>query len=132
MTRSWPWPDFTPDEMRCRCGCGQVIVSDQFMDALQRLRTALGRPMRLTSACRCVAHNQLVGGHPRSLHICDAPQHPGQEGCLAVDVATSDGAYRGQLFSLAWQAGWSIGIHPKFLHLDRRSDLGLPQNSFDY
>ena len=94
----------------------------------------LNRPMNVTSGARCKAHNGTVGGHPKSLHIFDDPQHPGQDGALALDVATVDGAYRGALFALAWQHGWSIGGNGprKFLHLDRRDLVGLARTSFDY
>jgi hypothetical protein len=53
---------------------------------------------------------------------------------MAIDVETPDGAYRGRLFELAWDHGWSIGWNAKsrFLHLDRRVDIGMPQTTFDY
>lgn len=124
---------FTDAELRC-WHCGMLKLHRGFREALEALRDALKRPMLITSACRCKAHNDAVGGHPKSLHIGDVPQHPGQTGCLAVDVATPTGAFRGDLFRLAWERGWSIGWNAKrgFLHLDRRVDVGLPQSSFDY
>lgn len=125
------WPDFRPAELRCR-GTGLLLLHPGFLDALQALRLELDRPMAITSGCRSAAHNRAVGGHPRSLHICDAPQHPGQLGCLAVDVAARDGAFRGRLFAAAWTRGWSVGWGRGFLHLDRRDRVGLPQTSFDY
>jgi len=129
--RDWDWENFSPDEMRCK-GSGMLIVSDQFMDDLQLLRAEFSRPMHLTSACRSAAHNKSVGGHPRSLHVCDEPSHSAQEGCLAVDVAIVDGSYRGHLVATAWQLGWSIGWNKTFVHLDRRDLVGLKQTTFDY
>jgi len=129
--RDWNWKNFSPDEMRCK-GSGMLIVSDQFMDALQTLREELSRPMRLTSACRSAAHNKSVGGHPRSLHVCDEPARSEQQGCLAVDVAVIDGSYRGHLVSTAWRLGWSVGWNKTFVHLDRRDRVGLKQSTFDY
>ena len=127
---------FKDDELRCRCPCRLLKLHRGFRDALEALREEFKRPMALTSACRCKAHNEAVGGHSRSLHVGDFPHHAdkGQQGCLAVDVSTPDGAYRGQLFSLAWKHGFSIGWNAKknFLHIDRRVDIGLPQTSFDY
>ena len=131
---------FSDAELRCK-HCGLLKLHRGFRDALESLREEFRRPMVLTSACRCKAHNASVGGHIRSLHVGDFPYHAdkGQQGCLAVDVATQggavatqDGAYRGQLFSLAWESGWSIGWGKGFLHLDRRDWIGLPQTSFDY
>jgi len=124
---------FQDAELQCR-HCGMLKLHRGFRDALEALREVFRRPMTLTSACRCKAHNEAVGGHPKSLHVGDVEQHPGQQGTLAVDVATPNGTYRGELFRLAWERGWSIGWNAKknFLHLDRRVDVGLPQTSFDY
>lgn len=128
----WRWPNFSRDtEMACKCGCGRADMNPAFMDALQAVRDEYARPMRVTSAARCTAHNRAVGGHPRSLHICDAPQHPGQEDALAVDIAVT-GADRGALFAIAWTHGFSIGWGRGFLHLDMRTLVRLPQTTFDY
>jgi len=129
--RDWNWENFSPDEMRCK-GSGMLIVSDQFMDALQTLREEFSRPMFLTSACRSAAHNNSVGGHPRSLHVCDEPARKEQQGCLAVDVTVVDGSYRGHLVATAWRLGWSVGWHKTFVHLDRRDFVALKQTTFDY
>ena len=131
---------FREDELRCRCGCGKLILHPGLAEALEDLRRELDQPMTITSACRCKAHNDRpaaeggAGGHSKSLHVCDAAQHPGQMGCLAVDVAAPDGTYRGKLFSIAWRRGWSIGWNAKrgFLHLDRRVWIGMQQTTFDY
>jgi hypothetical protein len=105
-----------------------------FLDSLEAVRVELDLPMPVMSGCRCLIHNAAVGGHQKSLHVCDHEQHPGQEGTLGVDVATPDGAYRGKLFAIAWKHGFSIGWNAakRFLHLDRRDLVGLPQTSFDY
>ena len=125
---------FNDSELACRCGCGLAQFHPGFIDSLELLREIVGKPMILTSACRCTAHNVAVGGHQRSLHVGDSAMHPGQQGTLAVDVAASDGAFRGLLFATAWDMGWSIGWNAKrgFLHLDRRDLVGLPQTTFHY
>lgn len=105
-----------------------------FRGELNELRREFGLPMKISGPGRCKAHNTAIGGHAKSLHIMDEPQHSDQQGCLGVDVETPDGAYRGRLFSIAWKRGWSIGWNAKkkFLHLDRRDWVGLQQQSFDY
>lgn len=133
LLAAWRWPNFRPDELRCQ-GSGLLAYDPRFLDRLQAVRLDLDRPMTITSGCRSAAHNARVGGNPRSLHIGDAPQHPGQVGSLAVDVATPDGAFRGALVAAAWNHGFSIGWNAKrgFLHLDLRTLVGLPQTTFDY
>ena len=127
-------PHFSEAELRCRCNCGLVRFHPGFLNSLESLRAELNRPMSLTSACRCSEHNETVGGHPKSLHVGDVAMHPGQQGTLGVDVEAAEGAFRGRLFAVAWKHGFSIGWNAKrkFLHLDRRDLVGLPQTSFDY
>jgi hypothetical protein len=126
-------PNFSTFELQCK-GSGKLILHPGFMQELQHLRDRLGRAMIITSGCRSFEYNTHVGGHPRSLHICDRASHPGQQGTLAVDIAAVDGKYRGDLFTAAWELGWSVGWNAKrnFLHLDRRDMVGLAQSSFDY
>lgn len=124
---------FRDHELACT-HCGMLRLHRGFRDELNALRHALALPMVISGPGRCKAHNTAIGGHPRSLHVMDEPQHPGQEGCLGIDVATPDGHYRGRIFTLAYSRGWSIGWNAakKFLHMDRRDWVGLPQTSFDY
>jgi len=137
------FPDFYASELASK-DTGAIRVSFSFIDALQLLRTRLGFPMVITSGCRTKAHNTEVGGHPRSLHICDEPRThswntiPENEslertvpGTLAVDVRASR-KYRGILFTAAWKDGWSVGWGDGFLHLDKRIWIGLYQTTFDY
>ena len=130
---TWPWKNFTPMEMACR-GTGRLIVPMQFMDRLQALRSALGAPMHVTSGCRTLEHNENIGGATRSFHVCDDPMDRGQDGCLAVDIAATEGSYRGQLFVFAWGLGFSVGWNAErgFLHLDQRVLLEWKQTTFDY
>lgn len=129
----WPYRYFSPMEMACR-GTGRIVISHDFMGRLHRVREALNKPMHITSGCRTMKHNKAIGGKMESFHICDAPLSRDQQGCLAVDVAATEGSYRGELFRLAWDAGFSVGWNAKrgFLHLDRRVDVGWRQTTFDY
>jgi peptidoglycan hydrolase-like protein with peptidoglycan-binding domain len=128
---------FSDDEMRCKgssCGCGNAVNIDPVFDQrLLELREAFGRPMKVTSVCRCLAHNTNVGGAKRSFHISDKPAWDGVSGTAAADVAFSDESYRNELGQLAWSLGWRIGLHTKFLHIDSGSHLGaVAQSVFLY
>ena len=73
----WHWRNFTPKEVSCQC-CGEIWDSKygtvppiwffEAMDALQRLRDKLGRPLVLTCGHRCRKHNKDVGGVDNSQH----------------------------------------------------------------
>ena len=125
---------FERAELQCKCGCHLTRFHPGFLEDLETLRVTLGLAMVLTSACRCTSHNKNSGGHPKSLHVGDHPQHLGQKGTMAVDVLTPNGTYRGRLVAVAWKLGWSVGWGGKkgFVHLDKRTYLGLPQTTFDY
>jgi zinc D-Ala-D-Ala carboxypeptidase len=126
-------PHFSKAELQCKCGCGLAQFHPGFLDHLETLRRAYGRPMKLSSACRCAAHNAKASPQApiRSLHIGDRETRPGHRGTLAVDVAVT-GEGKGDLFALAWRHGWSVGWNRAFLHLDRRVDIGMPQITFEY
>ena len=127
-------------DLRCKCGCGLLRLHRGFRDEMDAVAAELGRPVYARSCCRCKAHNDRpsseggAGGHVRSLHVGDFPHHAdkGQQGALAVDWGTPDGAYRGALFAILWKRGWSVGWGNGFLHGDRRDWIGMPQTTFDY
>lgn len=127
-------PDFTEDELRCK-GTGLLVLAPGFGQALQGLRDAMGESLTINSACRSAVHNTAVGGHPRSLHVGDFPYWP-TSGCCAVDIRAIEGEhdiFRAKLVEIAWARGWSVGFHPRFLHLDLRTQYaGRPQAEFQY
>ena len=106
---------------------GVVRLHPGFAEALRELRLAYGKAMIVNSCCRTAAHNDQVGGHPRSLHVYDSPHHAarGQAGTLAIDVRYGNGGEGWQLVAAAQRLGWSIGVAKTFVHLDRRDLIGL-------
>ena len=65
---AWPWKNFTPAEVACN-HCGEFYHDAEALDTLQFLREGWGRPITVTSAHRCAAHNAAVGGTPNSQHL---------------------------------------------------------------
>lgn len=59
---------FSRWEFACPC-CGRGTAHRDLLTALERLRTEVGRPLRIVSGYRCVSHNARVGGIPTSLHL---------------------------------------------------------------
>lgn len=128
---------FSDDEMKCQgktCGCGNKVILDPVFDTmLLKLRVTLGLPMRVNSGCRCVKHNEKVGGAKRSFHISDEPAWEGLQGSAAVDVPYTDETFRNNLARVAWALGFRIGYHRNFLHLDSAAHHKiLPQTIFKY
>jgi len=62
---------FKNHELECGCGCG-MLPDLASVEKLYALRICYGKPIKLTSACRCEAHNKAVGGKPNSSHLIGA------------------------------------------------------------
>ena len=68
---------FQRSEFACKgttCGinggnCGFAAVDAELLAVLTDIRETYGKPVKITSACRCVNHNKNVGGKPDSMHI---------------------------------------------------------------
>lgn len=106
----------------------------EFINHLNDLRHVLAFPLHITSGARSKEHNEKVGGSARSLHVWDDPFYPAQKGCMAVDVAIANPTLKPEIVKTALILGWSVGINDKkrFVHIDRRVDIGLPQAVFSY
>jgi len=106
---------FTQKELSCKCGCKRYITDRAFLQALDKVRFILGKPMILNSAKRCPTHNNRVsksgfnGPHTKS----------------AVDVRCF-GRKAFNIVKIAIQCGFTgIGVSQKgsmasrYIHLDR-------------
>lgn len=90
-----------------------MLPAQDFMDKIEGLRVAYGRPLSVSSAARCPAHNAKVSGTGRT-----GPHTTGR----AIDLRVSH-ADAWHLLSLAMRYGFTgIGVQQKgggrFLHLD--------------
>jgi len=111
-------PHFTDKELECRC-CGVSAMQPEFMDALEKIRVEMNRPLKLSSAFRCSKHNQKVSSTgPNGPHTDHG--HGGQ----ACDVLIS-GSSALKLVEVARKYGMSgIGVKQngpaknRFIHLD--------------
>lgn len=109
--------NFTKSQITCKCGCGYNDISMILMHMLQDMRNKYGKPIYITSGCRCRIHNASVGGKLNSAHLTG----------LAVDIAFANSQQLYILIELAIHAGFKrIGINfkSKFIHLD--IDLNKP------
>lgn len=108
--------DFSTDEMKCPC-CGLCVMNPGFMAALQTMRDRWAKPIKISSACRCVKHNAKVGGVADSQHVdLDG------KGSRAADCEVS-AADRYEFVKLAFEVGFrGIGVASGFVHLDTREN----------
>lgn len=129
-------PYFPKHELACH-GTGVIKLDMRFAAALPQLRLAWGGPLTPTSVCRTPEYNKQLnngkGGHPNSLHLTENSKH-WTHGSMAADLAwvTWSDEARLRFARLAWSLGWSIGLNDVFIHVDRRIDIGLRQQVFNY
>lgn len=115
----WRWKNFSPAELACR-GTGRLLIDEDALDRLQKLREHVGSPLIITSAYRSPQHNARVGGKKGSLHL--------QGKAYDIAVANHDPAH---LIRAAKQCGFQgIGTYPRqgFVHVDTgsRRQWGTP------
>lgn len=104
---------FTYVEFACKCGCGFDSVDARLIDALEDVRVHFGRAVRITSGCRCPAHNAHVGGSPRSQHLY------GKAADFVVSGVHADAVARYLEAAYPWTAG--IGRYTGRTHFDVRT-----------
>lgn len=64
-----PVKNFVRPEFACNCGCGFDTVDAETLFIVQDVRDKFGRPVRVTSGCRCPEWNRRVGGAKNSKHL---------------------------------------------------------------
>ena len=62
-------PHFRLKEFASKDGCDTVLVSDELLTMLERLRSFVGGTIRINSGYRSAAHNRSVGGAASSQHL---------------------------------------------------------------
>jgi uncharacterized protein YcbK (DUF882 family) len=113
---------FTREELQCKCGCGRMEIPQEFLNKLEKLRKAFGKPMVITSGYRCPAHNSDVSE--------TGAAGPHTLGAVDVSVAGADAHLLLQHANVVGFSG--IGIKQKgpfsgrFVHLD---DLPVTDNT---
>ncbi|KAA0014416.1 DUF882 domain-containing protein [Billgrantia pellis] len=105
-------PHFRRREFACKCGCGFDTVDLDTLQVLEAVRAHYGRPVTITSGCRCANHNRRVGGAAGSQHVLGRAADFRVQGVHPHEVH-------------AWLAenfpGASLGRYATFTHVDTRS-----------
>lgn len=127
--------NFTVSELQCPTA--KIIrLETGFIECLEELRRAYGRPMPVSSGCRTTEHNEYLikrgyKASPNSLHLINNLKYC-TDTC-AVDILRPSMQDFQDLSKLAKERGWTIGIADTFIHLDLRSVYtSLPQIVYYY
>lgn len=106
-------PHFRRTEFACSCGCGFDTVDSKTLEVLDAVREHFGKPVTVTSGCRCDAHNRAIGGATHSQHKL------GRAADIQVRDVDPDAVHA---FIEATFPGASLGRYRTFTHVDTRSD----------
>lgn len=105
--------NFSRVEMACKCGCGFDTFDAGLLTILENVRNYFNRPITITSGCRCVEHNEYVGGRHNSQHL------RGRAADIIVkDIEPDDVA----IFLDSIMTSGGIGRYGTFTHVDTRSN----------
>ena len=112
---------FSDWEFACPC-CGVTKVSERFLVKLDKLRELLGKPIHITSGCRCSHHNADL--RSQGYHSVDGSAHTISERqeCEAADLECSSSTYRRELLILAHSIFNRVGVAKSFIHVDDDQD----------
>ena len=101
--------NFLAEEFRCKCGCGVILISEELVQKLQKLRDHFGTSITVSSGYRCPIQTKNVGSDSSSPHLLGVAAdirvtgHTSKEVAVAAEKIGFDGiAY----------------INDNYLHLD--------------
>jgi len=60
---------FKAREFSCADGSDAIIIAEELVTILEKIRTHFNAPVRITSGYRTPGHNKKIGGTSRSQHI---------------------------------------------------------------
>lgn len=105
--------NFSRKEFACKCGCGLDEINPELIDVLEDLRNRFGgKPIKISSGCRCAKHNQAVGGEKNSMHTM----------CLAADISI-EGIQPVSIYTYLTQKypnKYGVGLYKTWVHIDVR------------
>ena len=113
-TRPQPGNYFRLSEFACKCGCGFCEPDERLRETLNIIREALGKPIIITSGCRCKKHNAEVGGVEKSSHtLGHAADIKSRAGARKLRNLIKELYIGGMLPELA-----GLGLYGTFCHVD--------------
>lgn len=109
-------PNFQVAEFACSDGSGIILVNSRTLNAVQKIRDYLGKPLTINSANRTAQHNMDIGGVEHSYHVSGD----------AIDIKIPYGMGRYEFLGHVKKALgkdvelMGIGIYKTFIHIDYR------------
>lgn len=105
--------NFRIREFACNDGSDSVVISEELVEVLQKIRDHFGKAVVINSAYRTPAYNKKVGGAVNSQHV---------KGTAAdIVVAGVDPLSVAQYAEFLMPSSGGIGVYQTFTHVDVRA-----------
>jgi len=98
---------FTKAEMECPL-TGECKMDEVFMQHLDEMREAYGKPIYISSGYRSGMGNRKIGGHPNSLHMRG----------LAADIPMLNPYERWELVNAAMSCNLGVEVCDRHVHVE--------------
>lgn len=106
-------PNLKVEEFACRDGSDVILISEELVTLLQKIRDHFKRSMEICSGYRTESYNQKVGGAAKSQHMLGMAADIAIAGISPLEVA--------QYAEFLQPASGGIGVYPTFTHVDVRA-----------
>jgi len=104
-------------EFKCSCGCGFDTVDVDTVRVIQEVCDHFDCSVRVTSGCRCAAHNASVGGTKNSQHL----RGRAADCQFIYDGSPIDPETIYQYLISEYDREYGFGLYSTFNHIDTRS-----------
>lgn len=102
---------FKVKEFACKDGNDEILIDDEVVEALEKIRVTINKPIKIISGYRTASYNIQCGGASDSYHV------KGQ----AVDIQADEPLIKlAILGGMCGFRGAGIYTSQKFVHLDTR------------
>lgn len=105
--------NFKVSEFKCNDGSDKVLISDELVTLLQKIRDHFGAAVVINSAYRTETYNQKVGGATHSQHVLGTAADIVISGVSPLQVA--------QYAEYLQPKSGGIGVYTTFTHVDVRT-----------
>lgn len=112
--------NFSLWEFECPCGCGFNSIDLRLMPIMEAIREHEGgKPMKPSSACRCVKYNEKIQKQVNPKYISFSSQSRHLDG-IAVDIKSNNPYELYKFLDNLFPHIYGIGVYDWGIHLDTR------------
>ena len=113
--------NFKVSEFKCKDGSDKILISDELVTLLQRIRDHFNKPITINSAYRNATYNIKIGGASKSQHVVGTAADIVVKGITPTEVT--------KYVEYIMPNAGGIGLYNSFTHVDVRANRSRWKNS---